>query len=68
MNQFQQRLQKRMQNKEFTAGYWEMNTELEFMWTMLTDQYTKKCSGAPCGRQALPQIQCELTTGTPKKK
>ena len=31
MNRFEQRLQKRMQNEEFAAGYWEMDAELELI-------------------------------------
>jgi len=31
MNRFEQRLQKRLQNEEFAAGYWEMDAELELM-------------------------------------
>ena len=31
MNRFEQRLQKRLQNEEFAAGYREMDAELELM-------------------------------------
>ena len=31
MNRFEQRLQERLKNPEFAAGYWEMDAELKLM-------------------------------------
>ncbi len=44
MNRFEQRLQKRLQNEEFAAGYKEMDAELELMHAINTVRKYKNMS------------------------